>query len=211
MSFSIIDILLLAPPFTGPFPLPIPPAPPVPPVPPVPPPPSPPIITLALVDDDTLRAIQALWIVAGPVEPVALVDDDTLKALEAVWMAAVSLPSLFVQLPGAGRLHSPQTLPYATVESKIESREQAGTDRSWFDRRRVTIKVYGLYADVVIGGGAVLAVFNQKVVLVYPSGARFWKWKPVGEVDVFETDQVWNGHPIWCASLVAQVTSIRNQ
>ena len=99
-----------------------------------------------------------------------VIDNDTLEAIRNAWaLSAAALPPL----PQAGRLKSPQALPYAAVACESEGQELSGTIGAWIDRRKVTITVRGLKADVVTALAQVRAKFNRFTMLAFPSGAYF--------------------------------------
>ena len=205
--------------------------PPPPPSPPPPPPrvergPQPPLVLADVVDDDTERAIVALWLSAGDVTPVDLADDDTLAAVIALWRADMQLPQLFRQPPQTGRLPSTDPGadvmargPYAVLDCQLDSRKLAFADPKaaayWNDYRLVTVTIYGTRADVVQAAGAVLAVFNRKLgapgqkTLKYPSGARFIRWEPVNQVHLEEDKDTKAGRNVWKAVVQAKVWSVR--
>lgn len=204
--------------------------------PPSPPPPPPPLSggqqpavqvpTADVVDDDTLKAVLALWRTAGDVDPVEAIDDDTEAAAIALWESAVQLSSLFASPPRTGRLKSTapgqdvQTSgPYVVLDSKLLKRDLIGADKDglayWNDYREVTMTVYGLRADVVKGIGLILAVFNRKLgapglqSLSYPSGARFMRWWPVGNAVIEEDKDAKAGKDVWKGTIKAEVWSVR--
>ncbi len=172
-----------------------------------------------LVDHDTLTAVRLLWLAASDVEPVVLVDHDTLAAVRLAWQEdAVQLPILFDRPPGAGWLKSTREarLPrlYAHVACELVRREligvRLGARGAWHDYRKVTITVYGPYDEVVPACRCVLAVFNLDTVLAYPSGARFMRWLPEGEVRLEPTGETRDGYDVWRGVLEADVWSIRS-
>lgn len=118
------------------------------------------------------------------------------------------LPEL-IDAPKAGRLKSPQRMPYASIACEYLRRQSAGTSGAWHDVRKVTIQIRGLKADVVTAAGAVRAVFNEQTTLVYPSGARFLRWWPQEDVKLYEDPATKDGQDIWVAELEAEVWSVR--
>lgn len=194
--------------------------------PPSPPPPPPPLSggqqpavqvpTADVVDDDTLKAVLALWRTAGDVDPVEAIDDDTEAAAIALWEKAVQLSELFRSPPRTGRLKSTApgqdvatSGPYAVIDCKLEGRQQAGGG-SWIDRRRVTITIYGIRADVVQGTALVRAVFNNKTQLTYPSGAKFMALTPDGDAHLEEDKDSKAGKDVWRSTLSFITWSVRN-
>jgi hypothetical protein len=204
-----------APPFDLPWVPFVPPAPPAPAPEPVPLPARPPLTGPAVVDEDTLEAVRALWAVAGDVTPAVVIDDDTLRAVRALWEADdVQLPQLFTDLPKSGRLKGGTPMPYAVIACELEGRELAGVKhgapRVWLDRRKVKITVYGKKPDALQGAQLVLAVFNLNTQLVYPSGERFIKWWPSNQVHLEQDSTVKAGDDVWKATVEAVVTSVRS-
>lgn len=192
--------LAAAPAAPAPPPLPVPPA-----------APGPLVITgPEVIDEDTLEAIHALWLAAGDVTPLEVIDEDTLEAVRLLWEDdAVQLPALFTQGPMTGRLKTPQAMPYAQIACEPDHRDLAGTLGAWHDWRKVTITIYGVKADVVAAGRAVLAVFNNRTVLTYPSGARFIRWLPEGELKLVQDPDTKSGLDVWQGIISARVWSVR--
>lgn len=137
------------------------------------------------------------------------IDDDTLAAVRQRWQDEGNLPSLFDKPPESGRLHAPQTSPYAQLASELMRRVSAGTGGAWHDYRRVTVTLRGVKADVIAGVAAVKAVFNRDVTLTYPSGARFKRWWPADSDRLGQEDEPKEGQDVWQAIIEAEVWSIR--
>lgn len=121
-----------------------------------------------------------------------------------------TLPQLFSAPPTWGRVPDRRLqMPYAAVESKLDRRDSTGTAGAWHDHRKVTIRVYGLKADVVTALKALTAVFNVRTVLTYPSGARFMRWWPTGGPKIEEDPDRRAGEDVWIGTIEADVWSIR--
>lgn len=151
---------------------------------------------------------------AEPV-PGDVVDTDTTAAVIALWQSAggASLPELGTQPPQWGRLKSPAPFIHAQVACELARREAAGTGRPtpWFDHRKVSIKVWGLQPDVKAIQGILVGIFNHQTVLVYPSGARFFRWWPDGGSVLKQDDATKFGKDVWVSETVADIVSIRLQ
>lgn len=144
--------------------------------------------------------------------PGDVVDDDTLQAVQAIWKGATgTLPQLVTQGPKWGRLKSPETLPYAQVNSELARRELSGTAGGWMDHRKVTLKVWGQKADVVTVQGILVALFHRRTRLVYPSGARFIRWWPDSGATLTQDPATKDGRDVWISTMVADVWSVRLQ
>ncbi len=175
------------------------------------------LAALDAADDDTAAAVLALWNAAGDLQPLASVDDDSLRAVELLWGSdVVTLPSLFAGGLQTGRLASPQALPYAQLACRLERRELSGTAGAWHDYRRLSVTVRGLEQQVVDGCSAVMALLNLQTTLTYPSGARFIRWWPDGEVKLQEVqgspeETTYQGQPIWQGEIEAIVWSVRTR
>lgn len=158
-----------------------------------------------------------------------VIDDDTEQAILKLWQRdAANLSSVVKQPPQTGRLKSPTAKPlpspYAQIESKFESHElfagPAGGGRK--DRRRVTITIRGLRADVVKAAALVFAIFNKNLglgdpkvnpaafTLEYPSGARFISWWPITPGEITEDKDTKAGQDVWVATIIGRVTSVRS-
>jgi hypothetical protein len=143
------------------------------------------------------------------------IDDDTCQAVVARWQADTRLlPSVFRHPPRAGRLKSPEELPYAQVASEFLAQD-AGTGYR-LDRRKVTLTLRGTKEQASQGLSYALRIFNKNLGstdlpgLVYPSGARFICWRPLtpGTLQQEETEK--EGLDIWSGVIEAEVTSTRN-
>src|SRR4051812_27791278 len=101
------------------------------------------------------------------------VDDDTLAALRAKWMEdGADLPTLVYDPPKAGRLKSPQPMPYPHLASK-PGKHVRMTGGVRIDKRLVTITVWGSKEQVELTLGVVLEIFATAVTLTYPTGAKY--------------------------------------
>jgi len=114
-----------------------------------------------------------------------------------------------IALPEAGRLKAPQTLPYAAVKVELLKRDLAGTNGGWIDVRKVTFEVRGHKPDVVTACAAIRTAFNRNITLVFPSGARFMTWLPVGDCKLTEDPATKDGHDIWLGTIEAHCYSVR--
>jgi hypothetical protein len=169
------------------------------------------------IDDDTLRAVKALWLVeVVSVADAACIDDDTLRAVKALWgEEALLLPALFTEPIRAGRLKStPDRLldmPYAQASSELLNREKSGTSGHWHDHRKVTIRVWGLKDDVVEAIAILTGIFNVDTTLTYPSGARFIRWWPDGDAKFYQDETTRDGQDVWVGEIAGNVWSVRSQ
>lgn len=139
-----------------------------------------------------------------------VIDNDTLEAVREAWLANAGLPALFNEPPQAGILRSPQSLPYAHLQSTLSRRHLIGTGGSFDDYRRVTITVRGLKHQVVAALGQVNSHFNLSTVLAYPSGARFLRWWPDGDSRLEQDREAKDGRDIWTGTVEAEVWSVRS-
>jgi hypothetical protein len=155
------------------------------------------------------------------------IDDDTEQAVLNLWQQdAAGLMGLFKQLPRTGRLKSTApgadiqaTGPYATVDSQLARREIIAADArgqfGWNDYRNVTITVYGVRADVVKAAQLFSSLFNRLIgtplgrPFTLPSGARFVRWWPQGDVAIEEDKDSKAGKDVWKAIAKAEVWSVR--
>lgn len=127
----------------------------------------------------------------------------------------MSLPAIFPESPFWGRGKSPKALPYAQVGVELEGRQPTGTatgqgDSTWYDNRRITIKCFALKSDLVNLVKQVLAVFNLKTVLVYPSGAKFLRLWPDGNAKLYQDPNTAQGQDIWVGELSFIARSVRS-
>ncbi len=157
-----------------------------------------------------------------------MIDDDTLQAVRNLWQTSgLSLP----ELPKTGRLESFQPVkadgslaPYAVLISELSRRESAGTGGAVHDFRKVTIRVFGVKADVVGALGQINGMVGVQLVpsssagetagptLLYPSGARFLRWwtGAAGLGDKLSQDPTTKqGQDVWIGEHVAEVWSVR--
>jgi len=91
-----------------------------------------------------------------------------------------------------------------------------GTGLAWYDNRRVTITIRGLKPDVVAAIKDVLAVFNVKTQLAYPSvdaggQARFLKMWPDGNAKMKQDEATKDGQDVWIGEIGFIVRSVRAQ
>jgi hypothetical protein len=153
-------------------------------------------------------AIVAPVVVVSPLDTVD-VDHDTMSAVRLLWQTDAAALPLIVDRPiQSGRLKSGQASTYAVVTSEIDHRDSAGTGGAWHDYRKVTIKVYGVKADVVKAVSAVQKLFNLRTVLTYPSGASFRRWWPQG-TRLAEDPATRAGQDVWTCTIEALAWSMR--
>jgi hypothetical protein len=153
------------------------------------------------------------------------VDNDTLAAIQGVWsLPTNTLPAIVPQSPKVLRLKEdlvPQGFGdgktgYVGAECILNHRQMAGTDGSFFDVRKVTLRGWGIKSLAQQIGQGLWFLFNRNTVLNYPSTdptthlPRFHKWWPEGGVDLKEDIDTKVAKDIWYAELVALVWSIRN-
>lgn len=160
-----------------------------------------------------------------------VIDDDTEKAIVALWLQQPTWTAVFPNPPRTGRqksvnpgqdIENPGSGPYVVLDSKLLRRELIGGDSqglsAWEDHRDVTMTVYGTRAQVVTGLGLILGIFNRglwpsnvpgKPTLIYPSGARFIRWWPVGNAVIEEDKDSKAGKDIWKGTIRADVWSVR--
>lgn len=153
---------------------------------------------------------------ATAAETGVVVDNDTLEAVKARWLQdQTQLPALFTQPVRAGRLKSAPDRqlqrPYAQASSVLLRREKSGTSGHWHDHRRVTIKVWGVKADVVNALDVLQGIFNVDLTLAYPSGARFVRWWPDGDARLYQDETTKDGEDIWVGEIGADVWSVRSR
>ena len=143
------------------------------------------------------------------------IDADTLSACLTKWLDDHDgLPALVAEPVRAGRLKStpeaPKRLPYAQMSCELDHRDLAGTNGSWHDYRKVTIQMWATpRAQASFGLALMLAQFNLRTVLVFPSEARFIRWMPADGGTLEEDKDVKEGHDVWLATVTGVVWSIR--
>jgi hypothetical protein len=153
------------------------------------------------------------------------VDDDTLQAVQNLWLATPALVAVAARAPQVGDLKStrdnPQTLPY--VQAKCEAVPGKTTRYPKAIRkevRKVTLTVWATYEQVKAALPAVLGTFNARLsapgrpTLTYPSGARFIKWWPLSDGTMMREEgdaAIRQGQEIWKAVVEAEVTSTRSE
>lgn len=148
------------------------------------------------------------------------IDDDTLAAVVELWDTSEALAALFSAGLQAGRLHSPRAeplpVPNAQVMCEFAREDLAYTYR--MDRRKVTLTMRGVKAQVVEGVSAALALFNRDMgnpvvpaspPLVYPSGARFVRWWPLDSGKLEQEETALKGQDVWRGVVSGEVTSVR--
>lgn len=139
---------------------------------------------------------------------------------------AGGLMKLFNQPPRTGRIKSTtggadaQAVgPYAVVDSKLARKELIAADAKgaygWNDYRNVTVTMYGIRSDVVQASQLFSALFNRLIgtplgrPFTLPSGARFVRWWPIGDITIEEDKDSKAGKDIWKATARAEVWSVR--
>lgn len=150
------------------------------------------------------------------------VDDDTVAACRALWLSDnANLPALVTEPPKTGRLKSPQSSTYAVITSEFMERRPTGTAGTWHDYRKVTVRVYGVRADVVKAIGFIGDLFNLdlgkagKPTLAYAGTdqasklARFIQWWPLDGGKVEQDPDTKDGNDIWIGTISGKVWSVR--
>lgn len=148
------------------------------------------------------------------------IDDDTLAAVVALWGTNQALAKLFPAGLQAGRLHSPKDAPLPIPNAQVAC-EFAREDLAYsyrLDRRKVTLTMRGVKADVVAGLKAALATFSrdmgnpvipQTPGLTYPSGARFVRWWPLDSGKLEQEEATRQGQDVWRGIITGEATSAR--
>ncbi len=153
-----------------------------------------------------------------------VVDDDTEQAVCALWATSGPLVTLLGN-PVTGRLKStpdrPLVPPYASLACAATPGAQRYTGGVRIDRRKVTITLYGVRADVVTGLALALGLLNDQlgrpatakapavVGLGYPSGARFVRWLPLDDGEITQDPDTARGMDLWRGTVTAEVRSVR--
>lgn len=151
------------------------------------------------------------------------IDDDTLRAAQALWRSDTQeLPALLAEPPGAGKLKSPRErplpLPYAAMSCEaLPARTQRYTGGVRIDARKLRVEVWGTKEQATQALAAVLALFDSRLgatdgrTLVYPSGARFHKWWPLNDGELRQEDAARHGLDVWKAVVEGEVHSVRGE
>jgi len=112
-------------------------------------------------------------------------DDDTQKAVQAAWATdTTTLPGLFPGGLVVGRMKSLTPgrdvvagKPTANLDVQLDSRAALAFGAVWLDKRKVTITVRGVRADVVTAVATIRNLFNSDTggpggtAFTLPSGA----------------------------------------
>ncbi len=154
------------------------------------------------------------------------VDDDTLAAARLLWAATPELPALTDRAIAAGALRSPREqplpLPYAHAACEaIPGKATHYVKGQRKDVRKVTLTVWGTYAQCSAALPLMLGVFNLRMGgpeglpgLTYPSGARFLKWWPTDDGSLAQEQGEGAqkaGQDVWYARVTAEVYSVRQE
>jgi hypothetical protein len=138
------------------------------------------------------------------------ITDDTLQAIVALWNSdKAGLAALFAEPIQAGEIKPGRTLPYARAQVLKGRDAELITAGVWYDYRDVTLELYGAKADASKALALALALFNRRCVLTYPSQDRFFRWVPLSLGELVDTKTKKDGTDVWCATVRAQVVSIR--
>jgi hypothetical protein len=148
-----------------------------------------------------------------------VIDDDTERAVQTVWATNSTLPTL-----ATGRLKSlipgqdvQAGKPQAVLTCQLEARTALAFDAVWLDKRRVTLTVRGVRADVVTALAAVRDLFNSRTgtpagtPFALPSGAPFLLWEPRRDTMLEEDEATKAGKDVWQGIVEALVWTQRAQ
>ena len=138
-------------------------------------------------------------------------DDDTQRAVQAAWATDVTtLPPLFPHGLQVGRMKSllpgadvVAGKPTANLDCQLEARTALSFNAVWLDKRKVTITVRGVRADVVTAVSAIRDLFNSKLgfaggtPFTLPSGAPFLVWEPRRDAMLQEDEATKGGRDVW--------------
>lgn len=116
-----------------------------------------------------------------------------------------------------------QPIEYASIEVvKGKENQRAGTSGAYYDYRNVTLTVRGPEPLVSQALGYMLGTFSLKALmptgtklaqgqatLTLPSGARFWRWWPMGDGEKTIEDKQRAGMEIWKGVVRGEITVIR--
>jgi len=140
-----------------------------------------------------------------------VIDNDTELAVQTAWATdTTTLPGLFPHGLVVGRMKSliPGTdvqagKPTANLDCQLDSRTALAFGAVWLDKRRVTITVRGVRADVVAAVAAIRGIFNSKLgfaggtPFALPSGAPFLVWEPRRDTALQEDEATKAGKDVW--------------
>jgi hypothetical protein len=156
------------------------------------------------------------------------VDDDTERAILALWLATPALAALLPAPPVTGRIHSrkdlPARLPYGHIVCEAVPGRAVRYPKGFRkDVRKATITVRGLRADVVKAAPLVLAVFNSQMTLpgrqalVFPSFnqqtglPKLIKWWPLNDGALDQEEAQVQGNEVWRLAIEAEVYTSRSE
>jgi hypothetical protein len=146
-----------------------------------------------------------------------VVDVDTQRAVQSAWGTdTTTLPGLFPRGLTVGRLKSlipgqdvQAGKPTANLDCQLDSRPALSFGGIWLDKRKVTITVRGVRADVVTALGTIRSIFNSNLgqpggtPFTMPSGAAFLFWEPKRDTTVQEDEATKAGRDVWQGILEA--------
>ena len=145
-----------------------------------------------------------------------VVDQDTERGVQAAWATdTTTLPALFPHGLVTGRLKSliPGSdvvagTPTANLDCQLDSRVALAFGAIWLDKRKVTITVRGVRADVVTAMGVLRGIFNSNLgqggtPFSLPSGAPFLLWETRQDTSVQEDEATKAGRDVWQGILEA--------
>ncbi len=154
------------------------------------------------------------------------VDDDTLAAVRLLWAATAALPALTDRAIVAGAVRSPREQPLPLPYAHAACENLPGKGMHYVkairkDVRKVTLTVWGTYAQCRLALPLMLGTFNLRMGgpeglpgLAYPSGARFIKWWPVDDGSLAQEQGEGAqkaGEDVWLARVTAEVYSVRQE
>jgi len=141
-----------------------------------------------------------------------VVDDDVLAAVKALWATDhAELPVLVDGPPEAGRLKSPQVMPYAHLSCEQLRPPVRSTGGGWLDFRKVVITLRGTKAQVVAAAVSVQALYRDGVEMPLPSGAPLVALISSGQGKLQQDPAVKDGLDVWMATLDIEVWSGRTE
>jgi len=140
-----------------------------------------------------------------------VVDDDTERGVQQAWATdTTTLPGLFPHGLVVGRMKSliPGTdvqagKPTANLDCQLEARTALAFNAVWLDKRKVTITVRGVRADVVTAVATIRGIFNSKLggaggtPFTLPSGAPFLVWETRRDAMLQEDEATKTGKDVW--------------
>jgi hypothetical protein len=155
---------------------------------------------------------------------VDAVDEDTLAALQALWLTSPSLPALLDRAPASGAAKStrdqPLKLPYGLLTCEPSPKTVRYIKSIRKDVRRCVLSIWGTHAQAKDALSAVLAIFHARLgapnypVITYPSGAKFVKLWPLNDGHLAKEEGASGaraGEDVWRATIEIEVTSVRQE